>query len=79
MMNMGWDPEVPTGYQDADIEMAELASDQPSVADFEDYGTCVVCDDPFLDEEDRTWAYAAGATEEVTVHADCMGEGLVYV
>lgn len=24
-MNMGFDPEVPAGYQDADIEMQELA------------------------------------------------------
>ena len=23
-MSFGWDPEVPTGFQDADIEMAEM-------------------------------------------------------
>lgn len=39
LMSLGWDPEVPAGYQDADIEMMEL---RERANDYERFATQLV-------------------------------------
>ena len=39
-MSMGFDPEVPAGYQDADIEQAEMIELGNRLADLEAKGIC---------------------------------------
>jgi len=43
-MSFGFDPEVPAGFQDADIEMAELR-EAANEAEAEQYEECAACNE----------------------------------
>lgn len=62
--SLGWDPEVPAGYQDADIEMREL---EERAAEMTDHTKCRECKTFFpasMVDRRGVCDYCAGRTEE---------------